>query len=155
MVVDQPLIYQELSNIIQAQNADRPFASPSTLSLIAGSSLPNYGIPDRRPGAPTTSVAVGRLRCCVHSRTVCDLTCDTAPQIALWLVSHAGIGKLCSGFVLLQAFVNLLLLVDLLSPYNYSVQVSLWHSCNSHADNKIETCWNHIFSMQNIDMTWH
>ena len=63
------------------------------------------------------------------------------------------IGKLCSGFVLLQAFVNLLLLVDLLSPYNYSVQVSLWHSCNSHADNKIETCWNHIFSCRTL--TWH
>ena len=75
------------------------------------------------------------------------------------------IGKLCSGFVLLQAFVNLLLLVDLLSPYNYSVQVSLWHSCNSHADNKIETCWKpYIFHAEHwhdmaldgnhIQMTW-
>lgn len=31
-----------------------------------------------------------RLRSCIHSRALCNLTCDTAPQIALWLLSHAG-----------------------------------------------------------------
>ena len=38
---------------------------------------------------PLREPASQRLRSCIHSRALCNLTCDTAPQITLWLLSHA------------------------------------------------------------------
>lgn len=41
-----------------------------------------------------------RLRSCITSRALCDLSCDTAPQISLWLLQHAGVLRDVSSLIL-------------------------------------------------------
>ncbi|CAK9048203.1 Uncharacterized protein SCF082_LOCUS26885, partial [Durusdinium trenchii] len=57
-----------------------------------------------RLSAETASAVLGflldlrssRLRSCITSRALCDLSCDTAPQISLWLLQHAGDAQIMS-----------------------------------------------------------